>query len=331
MGYVIQSSVLDSQTALEDNMCRMLKARGKPAVLITDRGTCDGRVYISEREWERYMQDRDTNIVELRDSRYDAVFHLVTAADGAEHAYSLENNAVRTETPEMAVEVDRKTQRAWTGHPHLYVIDNSTDFEGKMERLMDVIAKIVGLPSNLQRRSAKFLLASPPDLDNFPPDLDYHLFVVEKIYLRTTSGTSEDYSFLRRRTSLHHDGSTLGTVYQLTTVTFASGEMVERKRIISRREYLAQSENRDAARHVVHQKRVSFLYKLQSFTIHMYREPVDKLCILHAQVEASQDGGEPEVVLPPFLDVERRLLHSKEDEQQYGSYSLSLKNRIDSS
>jgi len=46
------------------------------------------------------------------------VLHLVTAADGAEKFYTLENNQARSETPEVARIVDRKTQMVWNGHPY---------------------------------------------------------------------------------------------------------------------------------------------------------------------------------------------------------------------
>jgi len=42
----------------------------------------------------------------LRDIRYDAVIHLVTAANGAPEFYTSENNVARYETVEMAVDVD---------------------------------------------------------------------------------------------------------------------------------------------------------------------------------------------------------------------------------
>lgn len=41
----------------------------------------------------------------LRDGRYDGIFHLVTAASGAEEHYSLENNEARSESVEMARDV----------------------------------------------------------------------------------------------------------------------------------------------------------------------------------------------------------------------------------
>jgi chromosome condensin MukBEF complex kleisin-like MukF subunit len=39
----------------------------------------------------------------LRDNRYEAVIHLVTAADGAEKFYDSLSNEARYETPEEAV------------------------------------------------------------------------------------------------------------------------------------------------------------------------------------------------------------------------------------
>jgi AAA domain len=135
---VIQSTVLKIQMTMEDSVERVLRARGRPAVMLCDRGTMDGSVYVSKEDFERVMVEHGTDVVQLRDSRYSGIFHLVTAADGAESFYTLENNKVRHESAEQAREVDRKTQKAWLGSPHLYVLDNSTDFEGKMERLVDM-------------------------------------------------------------------------------------------------------------------------------------------------------------------------------------------------
>mmetsp|Transcript_12551 Transcript_12551/g.16499 ORF Transcript_12551/g.16499 Transcript_12551/m.16499 type:complete len:384 (+) Transcript_12551:172-1323(+) len=357
----IQSAVFDTQMTLEDSCKNVLKARGKPAVILCDRGSMDGTVYLGLKEFSKILAERGTNVVDVRDNRYDAIFHLVTSADGAASYYTLENNAVRTETPEQAIDVDRRTQKAWVGHPHLYVLDNSTDFEGKMNRLVDVICKIVGLPSNLKRRSAKFLLKNLPTSHSeltklIPDDIHYQLFDVEKVYLQrvistqrviptetpnsspssnqdsaadghTTDAdeTDKDYSFIRKRSVIDPaDGkSILGTTFQLTTVTYAGNEMIEQKRIISQREYLTSFMSRDTSRNIVQQRRISFLYNLQSFVLHIYQQPIHGLDILHAQAE----GHAGEVELPPFLQVVRPLLNTPEDEEKYGAYSISRMDR----
>jgi len=330
MDVQIQHTVMDVQIGLENAVERILKARGKPAVMMCDRGTMDGSAYLDKTTWEQFLADRLTTETEIRDNRYNAVFHMVSAADGAESHYTLENNQARTESVEAALSMDRKTQRAWVGHSHLHVFDNSTDFEGKLQRLVNVIAKLVGLPSDLKRQSEKFVLRTPPKVEDFPADIDYHYFEVEKVYLTTSDDDDETYSFIRKRTNLDTRGKKLGSVYQLTTVTRSpSGDTVEEKRIITAREYSSAYLTRDVRRHIVHQKRISFLYKLQSFTVHTYEQPVSDISILNAQVEAAKDGAEPEVELPPFLDVEKRLSgDNKEDEEKYSAYSISIINKF---
>jgi predicted ATPase len=324
MGKIIQGTVLDVQMSIEDSVERVLRARGKPAVILCDRGSMDGSVYVTKAEFQQVMAERNTNMVQLRDNRYNAVFHLVSAADGAEAHYTLANNKARTESPEEARQADKNTQKAWVGHPHLYVLDNTSDFEAKMSRLIDVVSKVVGLPSNLKRRSAKFLLKGQPNVASFPAEINYQMFEVEKAYLQQSDEESENYSFVRRRTNIDESGKLLGSVYQLTTAKLSDDELIEQKRIITQREYSAAYMTRDTNRHVVRQRRISFLYNLQSFVVHVYEQPVADLCILHAQVEAAEVGKEPEVDLPPFLNVERRLTNTKPDEHKYGAYSLSL-------
>jgi len=223
--------------------------------------------------------------------------------------------------------------RAFGSRIGRYVLDNSTDFEGKMSRLVDIIAKIVGLPSNLKRRAAKFLLKSPPDISQFPSDIDYQGFEVEKVYLvqikQVVHKDEDEYSFIRRRTSVDlATGQNLGSVYQITNVRKAkNGDIIEQKRIISEREYAAAYETRDRKRHIIKQRRISFLYNKQSFNIHMYEAPISNINILHAQVEAKnkeQPDHEPEIKIPPFLKVDRLLEQTDEDEEKYGAYSLSL-------
>ena len=182
MDNVVQDTVMDLQIGLEDSFERVLRARGKPGVLLCDRGLMDGSAYMSAEAWDRLLEKRDVQCVsELREGRYNAVFHLVTAAEGAEQYYTLENNAVRTETPELARQLDHMTRNAWVGHPNLKIFDNATDFERKLQRVVEETAILVGLPTHLQRVTTKFLLKREPDLDAFPEDVAFQMFDVEKV------------------------------------------------------------------------------------------------------------------------------------------------------
>ncbi len=130
---------LQTEKALEAEA----KNRSEKAVMICDRGFMDQCAYLAKSEMleiakEHGMAERDM----LLD--YDAVVHLVTAAIGTD-CYTTANNAARKETAEEAVRLDRATLAAWQGHDHLYVIDNSTDFPGKVQRVVHTIYRILGI------------------------------------------------------------------------------------------------------------------------------------------------------------------------------------------
>lgn len=290
MDLVIQDTVLDVQMSMEDGLERVLKARGKPGVVLCDRGAMDGSAYMEPERFQSIVRDRNLELSDIRECRYNAVFHMVTAADGAEDFYTLDNNDVRTETPEAAREMDKKTQACWIGHPRLFVLDNSTHFEGKLQRLVEATARLVGLPANLSRSTTKFLLKSLPDPTTFP--VEYHTVEVEKVYLvnedlndsvTSLSGMyTDEYTFIRKRTQTSKSGN-VGSAYGLTTVQKTQdGKIIEKKRIISSREFASSLKQRDLSRHVVKQKRISFLYLHQSFSIHVsYTRLTGKtLCVL---------------------------------------------------
>lgn len=71
---------------------------------------------------------------------------MVTAADGAEKFYTLENNAARYEDANTAKIVDKSLLNAWAGHPHHIIIDNSGNgFEDKIKRVIHAVEKYIGL------------------------------------------------------------------------------------------------------------------------------------------------------------------------------------------
>ena len=76
-------------------------------LIICDRGVMDNKAYMTEEEFAEIMKAEGKNLVELRD-QYDAVFHLVTAAKGAEEFYTMENNAARYESIEEARALDER-------------------------------------------------------------------------------------------------------------------------------------------------------------------------------------------------------------------------------
>lgn len=107
-------------------------------VIIYDRGLLDGKAYMQAEpfmdELKKYNEDEKTVL-----DRYNAVFHLVTTANGAEEFYTLANNEARTESIKDAIKLDDRLIDIWSNHKNFKIIDNSTNFELKMERLLKEI------------------------------------------------------------------------------------------------------------------------------------------------------------------------------------------------
>lgn len=58
--------------------------------------------------WGKLISKERWNNIQLRDSRYSQVIHMVTAAKGAEEFYTTEEHSVRDEGPELARILDDK-------------------------------------------------------------------------------------------------------------------------------------------------------------------------------------------------------------------------------
>lgn len=285
-----ERAVLDAQIALEEAFQRAAELCGAPAVVIFDRGAMDFQAYLPARLWQAMLDEMHQSVVSLRDRRYDAVIHLVTAADGAEGFYSSETNRLRSEDAAQARLLDQALQRAWTGHAHFRVIDNSGDFEDKMRRVMQAIARIVGVPEPVEVER-KFLLRSmPPALPVYSEEIE-----IEQVYLVSTNGAE---SRIRRR------GQRGQFTYTHTEKRPQSlGQRIEVERPISAREYVTMLSQADPDSRPVRKYRTCFVWASQYFEIDRFEAPRADLVLLEAEL----DGDPQALLLPPFLDVEREV------------------------
>ena len=157
-----EGSIMRAQIALEDSFLRVAEASGKSSVVISDRGTCDVKAYMKEDDFDLLLNVEGWQLATLRD-RYTAVFHLVTAAIGAEEFYTRENNPSRRETLEEARSLDYRTREVWLGHPKLRIIDNQRGeaFMDKINRVVEGIFSVIGLPTPIYSER-RFLIAKSP-------------------------------------------------------------------------------------------------------------------------------------------------------------------------
>lgn len=128
-------------------------------LIIYDRALMDDKAYITDDEFREVLARFDGRTEAGVLAGYDAVIHLVTCAKGAEFAYNL-GNAARTESLEYAREMDDRTLRAWSGHPNLRIVDNSVNFEEKINHAMREIYRVLGEPEPMVEKR-KFLVEMP--------------------------------------------------------------------------------------------------------------------------------------------------------------------------
>ena len=191
-----ERAILETQLTLENQFERLASVCKKPVLIVCDRGTMDISAYMSPQEWEDITSQTGVNSNQLRE-RYDAVLHLVSAADGAEQYYTTATNSTRYEKADeeglrIARELDKKVIKAWSGHPHLRVINNHDDFERKMQRVIREISNVLGLPQPVTEER-KYLVEV---IGQLPETIDSDIL---QTYLVSEPGTEVR---LRRRTWL---------------------------------------------------------------------------------------------------------------------------------
>jgi len=269
---LLEASILQAQMALEDAFRSAAAAGTGPAVILCDRGTMDVSAYLPPATWQALLKQRGWSAVELRDSRYEAVIHLVTAADGAEAFYGTANNAARWETPEQARALDQRLRDAWLGHPHFRVVDNSSDFAGKIRRALQAVSRVTGIPEPVEVER-KYLVRHCPE----PLPVPHEEVEIDQDYLQTSDGSE---ARVRRR-GQH------GVYLYTHTVKkpLAAGQRIEIERPISGREYAELLRLKDPQRRTIRKRRSCFLWQGLYFELDRFLEPRAGLELLEIELD----------------------------------------------
>ena len=297
-GSILQKAIIGSGYDLEERWCAVAEkvAEKKDVVILYDRGIPDSQAYTSLPAYAGFLKKEELNYLHVRDSRYDAVIHLRTTAIGAEDFYTLSNNSARSETPEQARELDQKTQDAWTGHPHLRIVDNSTDFDGKLHRAYQEVCAVLGIPVPIERER-KFLVKID-DRSNLPDGAQP--IEIEQAYLVTPDPKVE--VRVRRR---GQDG--YFTYYRTRKEDHGPGERLEIEEIISRREYDFGYSMKKTDSEPVRKTRTCFVHGSQYFELDKFEDPralpgADDLLL---EIELTRE--DQEVDIPGWITVDREV------------------------
>lgn len=277
--------------------------KAEKILIVCDRGTLDNKAYMTDDEFQTAIKAIDSNEVELRDN-YDAVFHLVTAAKGAEEFYTTDNNSARTEDVETARVLDDKLISAWTGHPHLRVIDNSFSFEEKIKKLITEIASFLGEPEPYEIER-KYLIEYP-DLSWLENNPNCQRVEIIQTYLKCKSG--DEFRLRQRGIDGHY-------IYFQTIKRKLSGlKRVEIERRLSKEEYLDLLMESDTTKRQIRKTRYCLTFKNQYFEIDVYPFWNDK-----AIVELELSDENTEIIFPEQIKIIKEVT----DDDNYKNSSLA--------
>lgn len=305
--YQGERAILETQLALENQFMQLAKVCEKPVLIVCDRGAMDISAYIKPEEWDEITRMAGTNSNALRES-YDAVLHLVSAADGAEQYYTTATNATRYEQANeeglrVARELDKKVIKAWTGHPHLRVINNHDDFENKLNRVLTEISKVVGLPQQAQQERIFRV-----ELTGEIPECSESM--ITQTYLVTEPGNEVR---LRRR---EWSGGKVVNVHR-SKKRINDNEVIETERQVDNNLYEQMLLQADPYRCTIRKKRQSFIWKGQFFEIDTFLEPVSNLVMMETKGVTAQET----VNFPPFVKV----LEDVTGNSKFLNYNIALR------
>ena len=272
-------------------------------LIVCDRGTLDNKAYMNDIEFAEVIQFIGSNEVELRDN-YDAVFHLVTAAKGAEEFYTTVNNSARTETVEEAAALDDKVICVCTGHPHLRVIDNTTNLEEKMKRLIAEIASFLGEPEPYEIER-KYLIEYP-DIKWLESNPSCRRIEIIQTYLNSAAG--EEVRVRQRGVNGNY------IYFQTIKRKVSDVKRVEIERRLSQAEYLKLLMEADTTKRQIRKTRYCLTYENQYFEIDVYPFWDDRAI---AEIELNDENAK--IVFPKQIKVIKEVT----DDDSYKNASLA--------
>ena len=89
-------------------------------IILYDRGSVDIKAYLGEDNYNKMLEENNLNNEDLL-NEYDLVIHMITVAAETENKYSNATNKARFEEAKEAIDLDKRTNEAWSKHKNLKV------------------------------------------------------------------------------------------------------------------------------------------------------------------------------------------------------------------
>ena len=253
-----------------EKVCNMIN---KKCVIICDRGIFDIKSFLTNKEFDKLLKQNNLSKLSLMDN-YNLVIHMTTAAKGAEKFYTTDNNKVRTEGIKEAIIRDDKCMDAWSFHNNLKIVDNSTSFDEKIEKVINNIKSSLGIENRKQR---KYLVEIKENDNEEIVKVDITQYYLE---------TNNDYEIRLRKRTLDGDDT-----YYITI----KNNNNEKEKVITEekidKKTFERLLNQRMVINTVEKQRICFTYHDNLFKLDRFN---DGMIILET------DG---EVAIPPYIKV----------------------------
>lgn len=294
-------AIVKTQLALEDALVAAVDP-SYDTVILCDRGILDCSAYNTKSEWDAILSDLHLSTTEML-QRYDAVIHLVTAAIGAPQYYKMVGH--RTDSPDAAASQDNAIMTAYLGHGHQKIVDNSTDFETKIRRVLTDIGNIVGIPKPLEIER-KFVVI----LNKLPCGVS-SVSHISQFYMNPDNSGDE----LRVRSRLYYSDGKCHFTKTVKSVV-SDGIRIENECAISGSEYVSCLGSVMKGTSIINKERTCFVHRGLVFELDRYLGSYVGLYVLEVEVS---DLNQP-VTFPDWL----RVVEEVTGDPRYSNYNLSL-------
>ncbi len=290
-----QRGVILTTVHLEDAAKRAAFESNHPLPLVLcNRGVPDCEPYSPNGLYEEILSEVNLDPIEARDRRYKAAIFLRSLAYDRPDLYDQlkHNNPHRLEDVDQARVMDEATLKAWVGHPHLRVIDNSTDWAGKLKRIEQEICAVLGIPVPIEDER-KFLCA-PVDFASLP--VFAQKIDIDQAYL---------FSADPKATPRVRQRGQYGKYVYFHTVKkeIVVGKNIEYEKFITADQYRWSLDFILPNTRIVKKHRHCFVYENQYFELDCI--PLGNHIVYLLEIELTDRAQK--LVLPPFLNIEREV------------------------
>ncbi len=111
-------------------------------VILCDRGAVDIKAYLGEKDYKKMLKENHLNNDDLL-KEYDLVIHMITVAAETENKYSNASNKARFEEAREAIDLDKRTNEAWSKHHNLKIAPVCNLLEEKINIVIGYVDELL--------------------------------------------------------------------------------------------------------------------------------------------------------------------------------------------